>query len=36
MHGIPISVHARKALVAVNKEGTYHIEPVVPFTEPPD
>lgn len=35
IHGIPISVHTRKVMVAANLKGVdYHFEPVIPFFPP--
>jgi glutathione S-transferase len=35
IHGVPISVHTRKVIVAtIVKELPYHNEPVIPFTAP--
>ena len=37
IHGIPISVHTRKVIVAANEKGVaYRNEPVIPFTAPPE
>jgi glutathione S-transferase len=37
IHGVPISVHVRKALVTANLKGIPHrVEPVIPFNPPPD
>jgi glutathione S-transferase len=36
IHGIPISVHARKAIVTATLKGIAHaVEPVIPFAPPP-
>jgi glutathione S-transferase len=37
IYGVPISVHVRKTLVTANLKGIEHtVEPVIPFTPPPD
>ncbi len=37
VYGVPISVHVRKALVTANLKGIEHkVEPVIPFTPPPN
>lgn len=36
IHGVPISVHTRKVIVAAIEKGLdYHNEPVIPFSPPP-
>jgi glutathione S-transferase len=36
IHGVPVSVHTRKVLVAANEKGLeYKNEPVIPFAPPP-
>ena len=37
IYGVPISVHVRKTLVTANLKGIEHtVEPVIPFTPPPN
>ena len=37
IHGVPISVHARKAIVtAILKDIDHRVEPVIPFNPPPN
>src|ERR1700751_1865106 len=37
IYGVPISVHARKPIVAaILKKSDYKVEPVIPFDPPPD
>ncbi len=37
IHGVPVSVHTRKVIVAANLKGlNYKVEPVVPFKPPSD